>query len=90
MLKNINKGFTRIAIVLWVIYAIATFYMLKFDVTYKVGLDTCFFMLKHKLFTGCSMFFSVLWFHIKILSYPLIFFFVIAFIWKGFTEKFKN
>ena len=70
MIKNIEKGFKRIVIILFNVFPNPT----NFFKGCVKGL-------------GCDVFFNILWTYIQWLSYPLIIFFVIAFIWKGFKGK---
>ena len=82
MIKNIEKGFKRTAIILWILWAIILFNVFP---TYFL-LPTNFFKACVKGL-GCDIFSNILWTYIQWLSYPLIIFFVIAFIWKGFKGK---
>ena len=90
ILKNIENGLLRICIVIYIIYVIFTFWAWKYIALYGVAFKACKIttLLKNKTledyFVMCKMIFTVLWNHIKVLSLPLILFFILAFIWKGF------
>ena len=89
-LKNIENGLLRICIVIYIIYVIFSFWALKYGALYGVAFDACKITTLMKntslndYFVMCKMIFTVLWSHIKVLSYPLILFFILVFIWRGF------
>ena len=89
-LKNIENGLLRICIVIYIIYIIFSFWALKYGPLYGVAFDGCKITTLMKntslnvIFVMCKMIFTVLWSHIKVLSYPLILFFILVFIWRGF------
>ena len=96
ILKNIENGLLRIAIVVYIIYAVlVSFYFGYFGSPnfYGIAFGLCKFMFLHDLtylitkLKSCKSILIVFWDHMKILSIPLIFFFILSFIWKGFFKK---
>ena len=91
MIKNIEKGFKRIAIVLFFLLALLFIVFYPHSITgfFNLCIKGFFHTKYTSINTACGPFFDFLWIFIKYLGFILIFFFVIAFIWKGFKGKFR-
>ena len=80
MIKNIEKGLLRICLVIYLIWTI-----LVGIIFYNQLINEC--ILSLGIFKSFSICFKALWWWGFWMVIPLILFFLLAYIWKGFFEK---